>query len=62
VPTPGSRNALAATTVPVITSQSGNATIMQGVTINLSVAAVGPALAYEWRKNNSPIGVRIHPC
>jgi hypothetical protein len=55
-PTPGSRNALAATTVPVIISQSGNATVFQGNAINLTVSAAGPALSYEWTKNGVPMG------
>jgi hypothetical protein len=54
-PTPGGRNALAATTTPAITSQSGNRTVFQGDDVTLTVSAIGPALGYQWNKNGNPV-------
>jgi hypothetical protein len=55
-PTPGGPNVLAATTVPVIISQTESSAQFEGTNYALNVAAAGSGLSYQWKKDLANVG------
>ncbi len=46
---------------PVVTSNPQSQAVREGEKVTLSVQATGPALTYQWRKDDSPIAAAVNP-